>query len=95
MQQSKDGLILQQVINIRKEQPRCGTRKLLVMLQPFFIKNNIFISRDRLFHLLSKNKLLIQYIFFGAIHPVKSGKSKAVITELTKIFFLLIICLHF
>lgn len=58
--QSEEGLILQQVINIRKEQPRCGTRKLLVMLQPFLSKSNMFISRDRLFHLLSKNKLLIR-----------------------------------
>ena len=60
LQQSEDGLIVQQVINLRKEQPRCGTRKLLVMLQPFFIKNKIFISRDRLFYLLSRNKLLIR-----------------------------------
>ena len=60
LQQSEEGLILQQVIHIRKEQPRCGTRKLLVMLQPFLIKSNIFISRDKLFHLLSKNKLLIR-----------------------------------
>jgi putative transposase len=60
LQHSEDGLILQQVINIRKEQPRCGTRKLLVMLQPFLSNNNILISRDKLFHLLSKNKLLIR-----------------------------------
>lgn len=60
VQHSKNGLILQQVINIRKEQPRCGTRKLLVMLQPFLKKNNLFISRDGLFYLLSKNKLLIR-----------------------------------
>jgi putative transposase len=60
LQHSMDGLILQQVMNIRNEQPRCGTRKLLVMLQPFLNKNNIFISRDRLFHLLSKNKMLIR-----------------------------------
>ena len=52
--------LLQQVINIRKEQPRCGTRKLLIMLQPFLTRNDIFISRDRLFYLLSKNKLLIR-----------------------------------
>ena len=60
LQQAKHGLILQQIMNIRKEQPRCGTRKLLVMLQPFLINNNIFISRDGLFHLLAKNKLLIR-----------------------------------
>ena len=60
VQQSKEGLILQQVINFRKEQPRCGTRKVLVMLQPFLKSNNIFISRDKLFYLLSKTKLLIR-----------------------------------
>ena len=60
IQQSENGLILQQVMNIRKEQPRCGTRKLLIMLQPFLVRNNIFISRDRMFHLLSKNKMLIR-----------------------------------
>jgi len=60
LQQSEHGLILQQINNIRKEQPRCGTRKLLVMLQPFLSKTNIFISRDSLFDLLSKNSLLIR-----------------------------------
>ena len=60
LQQSKDGLIIQQVVNIRKEQPRCGTRKLLVMLQSFFKKQDLHIGRDALFQLLSKNKLLIR-----------------------------------
>jgi len=60
LQQSKDGLIIQQVVNIRKEQPRCGTRKLLVMLQPFFKNQDLHIGRDAFFQLLSKNKLLIR-----------------------------------
>ena len=60
LQQSKDGLIIQQVVNIRNEQPRCGTRKLLVMLQPFFKKQELRIGRDSFFQLLSKNKLLIR-----------------------------------
>jgi transposase InsO family protein len=60
IEQSRDGLILQQVLNIRNEQPRCGTRKLAVMLQPFFKKQNIHIGRDAFFYLLSKNKLLIR-----------------------------------
>ncbi len=51
---------MQQVINIRKEQPRCGTRKLLIMLQPFFNKQHIDIGRDAFFNLLAKNKLLIR-----------------------------------
>jgi transposase InsO family protein len=48
------------VLTIRKEQPRCGTRKLLVMLQPFFQQNNIHIGRDAFFNLLAKNKLLVR-----------------------------------
>jgi putative transposase len=60
IEQSRDGLILQQVLNIRKEQSRCGTRKLLVMLQPFFKKQDIQIGRDAFFQLLAKNKLLIR-----------------------------------
>ena len=60
IEQSRDGLILQQVFKIRKEQPRCGTRKLLVMLQPFFKTQNIHIGRDPFFYLLAKNKLLVR-----------------------------------
>ncbi len=60
IEQSRDGLILQQVLQIRNEQPRCGTRKLLIMLQPFFKKQDIQIGRDVFFELLAKNKLLIR-----------------------------------
>ena len=60
IEQSRDGLILQQVLQIRNEQPRCGTRKLLIMLQPFFKKQDIQIGRDFFFELLAKNKLLIR-----------------------------------
>jgi transposase InsO family protein len=48
------------VFDIRNEQPRCGTRKLLVLLQPFFKKQDIQIGRDTFFQLLAKNKLLIR-----------------------------------
>ena len=60
IQQSKEALILQQVLTIRKEQPRCGCRKLLVMLQAFFIHNNIRMGRDSFFSLLARNKLLVR-----------------------------------
>ena len=53
-------LIVQQVHAMRKEQPRCGSRKLLIMLQPFFLTNHIAIGRDAFFKLLSKNKLLVR-----------------------------------
>lgn len=57
---SEQGLILEQVLTLRKEQPRCGTRKLLAMLRPFLKKNRLFISRDGLFALLGENKLLVR-----------------------------------
>jgi putative transposase len=58
--QSKEALILQQVLDIRKEQPRCGTRKLLIMLQPFFKKQHISIGRDAFFYMLARKKLLVR-----------------------------------
>jgi transposase InsO family protein len=60
IEQSRGGLILQQVLDIRKEQPRCGARKLLIMLKPFFRKQGIQIGRDAFFSLLAKNKMLIR-----------------------------------
>ncbi len=60
LKQVNEDLILQQVYLIRKEQPRCGTRKLLIMLQPFLSQHNINIGRDYFFNLLSKNKLLVR-----------------------------------
>jgi putative transposase len=60
IKQVNEQLIIQQVLVLRKEQPRCGTRKLLIMLQTFFEKNNISIGRDAFFDLLSTNKLLVR-----------------------------------
>ena len=60
IKQVNEGLILEQVHIMRKEQPRCGTRKLLIMLQPFLAQQNIRIGRDTFFDLLSENKLLIR-----------------------------------
>jgi len=60
IKQVKEDLIIQQVHTLRKEQPRCGTRKLLIMLQPFFDQHNISMGRDNFFDLLSKNKLLVR-----------------------------------
>lgn len=60
IKQVNEDLVLQQVLLIRKEQPRCGTRKLLVMLQPFLAKYHISIGRDTFFELLAKYKLLVR-----------------------------------
>lgn len=53
-------LVVQQVHRIRTEQPRCGTRKLLIMLQPFLTLHHITLGRDYFFDLLAKNKLLVR-----------------------------------
>lgn len=51
---------MQQVQHIRKEQPRCGTRKLLIMLRPFLTQHKINIGRDQFFRLLAQHKLLVR-----------------------------------
>ena len=58
-QQVVEELILQQVDCIRKQQPRCGGRKLFIMLQSFFKQHSIQIGRDRFFDILRSHQLLI------------------------------------
>ncbi len=60
IRQVNEDLIIEQVHLLRKEQPRCGSRKLLIMLHPFFTKQSITIGRDHFFELLAKNKLLVR-----------------------------------
>lgn len=52
--------IIEQVLHIRKLQPRCGGRKLLFMMQPFLKQQKISICRDTFFDLLAANKLLVR-----------------------------------
>ena len=59
-QHFNEGLILQEIDAIRKHQPRCGGRKLFIMLQPFFTQYNISMGRDKFFDLLKRNKLLVR-----------------------------------
>lgn len=59
-QQYNEGLMLQQIDVIRKQQPRCGGRKLFIMLQPFLTQHKIDIGRDKFFDLLKRNKLLVR-----------------------------------
>ncbi len=58
--QANEGLILHEVDAIRKQPPRCGGRKLYIMLQPFFNQHNISMGRDKFFELLKRNKLLVR-----------------------------------
>jgi putative transposase len=57
---SQTKAIIEQVLHIRSQQPRCGGRKLLIMLKPFFKQQKINIGRDAFFNLLAKNKLLVR-----------------------------------
>jgi transposase InsO family protein len=60
VQLSNEHLILQQIDAFRKYQPRCGGRKLFIMLQPFFTQHNITMGRDNFFALLARNRLLVR-----------------------------------
>ena len=53
-------LVIQQVLSIRKQQKRVGTRKLHIMLQPFLSEHKIDLGRDALFTLLDERGLLIR-----------------------------------
>ena len=58
--QVNEKFILEQIDTIRKQQPRCGGRKLFIELQPFFSLHNISMGRDKFFDLLKSNKLLVR-----------------------------------
>lgn len=60
MQLSHEHLVLQQIDAIRKYQPRCGGRKLFIMLQSFLQQHHIPMGRDNFFDLLRRNKLLVR-----------------------------------
>lgn len=53
-------LIISEVKAIRRLHPAIGTRKLLVMIQPFLLEHQIKLGRDALFDLLSEHRLLIR-----------------------------------
>ncbi|MFV7237016.1 IS3 family transposase [Flavobacterium sp. ZB4R12] len=56
----EEELVLKEVITIRKNHPRIGTRKLYIMLEGFMLEHQIKIGRDALFDLLSEHQLLIR-----------------------------------
>ena len=60
IKQVNEGLILAQVDAIRQQQPKCGGRKLFIMLAPFFQQHNISMGRDNFFDLLRHNKRLVR-----------------------------------
>jgi transposase InsO family protein len=56
----KEDLLMQQILQHRRLQPRLGARKLMVVLQPFMDGHGISIGRDVFFELLRVNDLLIR-----------------------------------
>lgn len=56
----KEDIILQEVLAIRKDLPRLGTRKLHYVLQNRLMPHKINLGRDYLFDLLSEHKLLVR-----------------------------------
>jgi putative transposase len=57
--QISEKFIVEQIHCIRKQQPRCGGRKLFIMLQPFFQQSQLTMGRDQFFELLRRNRLLV------------------------------------
>jgi putative transposase len=56
----EEDLVIRQVLYHRRLQPRLGTRKLQVMMEPFMEDHGIDMGRDLLFDLLRENGLLIR-----------------------------------
>ena len=56
----KEDIILQEVIALRRNLPRLGTRKLHYLLQSLLASHGIQIGRDYLFDLLQEHKLLVR-----------------------------------
>ena len=56
----KEEIIIQLVLEIRKQLPRTGTRKLMHMLEPQLALHGLQAGRDYLFDLLASHKLLIR-----------------------------------
>lgn len=53
-------VLLKEVLNIRKNHKRIGTRKLYEMLTPVMMEHQIKMGRDKFFDLLAANHLLIR-----------------------------------
>jgi len=56
----EESLVLQEVINLRKDHRVMGGRKLYEKLHPFLLDHRIKMGRDALFDLLSANGLLVK-----------------------------------
>jgi transposase InsO family protein len=55
----EDHIVMQMVLNIKKDHPRMGTRKIYHLIKPDLGRSNIKMGRDTLFDLMAANKLLV------------------------------------
>lgn len=55
----EDHIVCQMVLNVKKEHPRMGTRKVYHLIKPDLDKSNIKLGRDALFDLVSENNLQV------------------------------------
>jgi len=53
-------MVIKEVLKIRKNHPRMGTRKLYIMMESYMLQHQIKIGRDALFDLLSEHQLLVR-----------------------------------
>lgn len=56
----QEDILLREVLKIRENHKRMGTRKLYQKLQPFMLEHQIKLGRDGLFDLLSSNHMLVR-----------------------------------
>ena len=56
----EEDILLKEVLEIRKDHKRMGTRKIYEKLHPFMLEHKIKMGRDALFDLLSSNHLLVR-----------------------------------
>jgi len=56
----QNGILINEVLKIRKTQKRLGCRKLIYKLEPFMAQHQIVIGRDAFFNLLSERNLLVR-----------------------------------
>ena len=56
----EEDILLKEVLEIRKDHKRMGTRKIYKKLHPFMLEHQIKMGRDALFDLLSSNYLLVR-----------------------------------
>lgn len=56
----EEEIILKEVLRLRKDHHRIGTRKLYAMLSPLLIEHGVKLGRDKLFDVLANHQLLIR-----------------------------------